>query len=251
MLFYWIFKKSNITRNRIFTIVDNKVVTKDDLSLDFFLNSSSLNKDYAEEASKELKDLNPDTSGNFIISSVSDFLVNNSDLIKEYDLIVSSNNSNEVNKRITDLVEQHSKKLIISTNNGCIGYMRLYSKFHLTMQLRLIDSPIVDLRLTQPWEELTNYFKKYNFDDQLYSEILVPYVTILYHALQKWRSINAEKSEKFNPSSFPKSKEEKEEFKSVIIKLNKSTDDVRPHFEEALNFFYYICDSHSKVSLSF
>lgn len=225
-----------------FTIVDDKKVTKDHIKLDFFLNSNSLDKDYAEEASRELIDLNPDTCGNFIISSVSDFINNKAELIKEYDLIVSSNNSDGINFKLTELAELYSKKLIITTNNGCISYMRVYSKYHLIMQLRLIDSPIVDLRLTDPWDELDLYFKKYNFDDELYSEILVPYSVILYHALKKWREQMGNSFSK----SFPKSKDEREEFKKIILSLNKSKD-LRPHFEEALNFFYYICDSQKNV----
>jgi amyloid beta precursor protein binding protein 1 len=49
-----------------FTILDNAVVTEEDLGVNFFLEEESLGQSRAEQTCKYLQELNPDVSGRFI-----------------------------------------------------------------------------------------------------------------------------------------------------------------------------------------
>jgi amyloid beta precursor protein binding protein 1 len=56
------------------------------------------------------------------------------------------------------------------------------------MNLRLLDNPVTDLRIVNPWKELKEYamsFDLTNMEDVRHSHI--PYIIILIQALEKYK----------------------------------------------------------------
>lgn len=225
------------------TLVDNKKVNEKVLKENFFLSSSSLNKNIAEAALQEILELNEDVKGDFIDIDIKSFISSEElrSKINEYDIVISSNNCNQINTNLSNLVNDNRNKLVILKNNGLINYMRLYSSYHFNLQLKSTDKAIIDFRLPIMWKELRDYCDKFDLEKQSDLEHAnTPYVVILYKALEKYQDKYKDKSK------FPKNMKDKNEVKEILKEMSRDyTNEI--NYQEAVNFNYYIANDYRNV----
>ena len=215
------------------TIVDNTLINEKDLEINFFINNDEINKVRSEIIKKNLFELNNDVKVNHINESIESFINNPNLDINKYDILLSTNLPNSLNEKLYELAEKNNKRLFIIKNNGLFNMIKLYENYHGNMKLRLMDNPISDFRLSNPWEELINYAKSFDFekmDDIDYTHI--PYFIILIKALLIYRE---RKNDLF---CNPKTKNEKEEFKNIIKSFIRQNVEAE-NFDEAFKYSYY------------
>ena len=218
------------------TIVDDAKIEKEDLKNNFFIDAEDVGKQRGEVVLKNLLELNPDVKGNFINKSSKDFINDEKSDFKSYSIIISTNLSFEENNKLYDIVKKNNLRLVILKNNGLLSYLRLYENYHGNMNLRLLENPIADYRLSCPWKELSEFADTFNLEKMdLIDHKNVPYFIILLKALDQYRK------NKNNPNANPKTSEERNEFKNIVesFKLSTGADGENENIEEALDKIYF------------
>jgi len=89
------------------------------------------------------------------------------------------------------VAEDLRKPIVISTVYGLFCYVRLYAPEHCIVEAKPPDVDIFDLRLSQPFETLLQYYNNVNFDIEdgmLHGHI--PYVAILLKTAKEWQEEN-------------------------------------------------------------
>lgn len=221
------------------TIVDNAIVSERDLKENFFILKTDLGKPRSEVVHLALKELNNDVKVDFINSLIESFIGNKGvSIASSYDVIISTNNTAKFNHECCEIADKFAKRLIIVNNFGLINYIKLYENYHGNMQLRLLENPVKDIRVANPFKELKDFCVTIDLDSLTEIEHKhIPYIVILVKALVIFQ-------QKHNGSN-PKSKEEKEEFKAIITEMKKYPEE--DNFKEALAN-YYFCN-HDKLDL--
>lgn len=221
------------------TLVDSKQIDNEDIKENFFLTASDLGKNIAEVSLEAILELNPDCSGTFKNRSIIEFL-NETGLeeLSKYDLIISANNPNSVNIRLSKICKDSNLRLAITTNWGLINYIRLFENNHAGLQLRLTDRPVIDLRIPCMWQELADYCDSFDLNNQdQINHANTPYVVLLHHALKSYKASHEGKG--------PKSGKEKNEFKEILKSM--AIDEEEANYKEAINFSYFGSDEYKQT----
>lgn len=216
------------------TIIDDAVVSQEDLENNFFLEKESLNKPRGIEIIKNLLLLNQDVKGEALTKSPLTYIKEIGSGNCPFNIIISCNQPEEFNTILYDFAKTHNKRLILITSCGLLNMIRLYENYHANMKLRLLETPVNDNRLALPWKELIDFslgFDLDKMDEAGHSH--VPYFAILTQALQKYRKV------KNDPNANPSTKDEKNEFKEIIKSMSKFQGE--ENFNEALSN-YYLCN---------
>lgn len=211
-------------------IVDDKLIDQSDLQENFFINKDDIGKSRAEVCLQNLLELNPDVKGSFFKTSPEEFIIDNLLQLQTFDVVIVSNKEDKFNNQIIEYAEKFSQRVVIVRNFGLINYLRLYENFHGSLQLRLPDNPVIDMRIASPWEELKNFCISFNLGEM--EEIKhkhIPYIVILTQALEKFKEKNGGK--------LPNNSAEKAEFKAIINSMREFAEE--SNFDEAINFYYY------------
>jgi hypothetical protein len=108
------------------------------------------------------------------------------------------------------------------------------------MNLRLIDNPINDLRIVNPWTELIEYGKSFKLEEMdIKRHSHIPYIILLIQALEKYKTKVKNTLTQHNgqcPNSNKKA--EKDEFKNIINSMQRENIE-EENINEAKNFYYY------------
>jgi amyloid beta precursor protein binding protein 1 len=213
-------------------IVDNKTIDENDLKDNFFINKTDLGKNRAEISLHNLLELNPDVKGAFFIETCEQFIENSLVQLQTFDIVISSNKQDKFNNTLFNYAEKFCQRVVILKNFGLINYMRVYENFHANMQLKLLDNPINDVRIADPWPELKDFCMSFNLnemDDMKHKH--TPYVILLVQALEHFKLKNGK---------HPSNSAEKNEFKQLLNSMRSSTPLLdEQNFDEAVNFYYY------------
>ena len=113
------------------------------------------------------------------------------------------------------------------------------------MNLRLLENPVADYRLSCPWKELVDFANSFNLEKMdIIDHKNVPYFIILIQALEKYRKI------KNNPNANPKNKEEKEEFNKIVksFMLSTGTEGENENIEEGLKKIYFCNNEYNNLT---
>ncbi len=95
-----------------------------------------------------------------------------------------------MNNELINIASKLNLRVIIAKTFGLISYIRLYENYHANMNLRLLDNPINDLRIVNPWPELKEYCQKFNFEEmENIKHSHIPYIVILIQALDKYKEM--------------------------------------------------------------
>ncbi|KAK5060195.1 hypothetical protein LTR84_010080 [Exophiala bonariae] len=194
-----------------FTIADSTMVGEADLGINFFLETDSLNKPRAEEATRLLLELNPDVSGHSITSPLSEWLPVEGSL-RPYSLILlSAPILPEFVQRIASYAHTSSIPLIYIQSAGFSASFSI----QLPSEFPIVDNhpdpeTTQDLRLLAPWPELDAAVDALgditNLSDHDHGH--VPYILLLLHYLREWKTSHDDKY----PSNF----KEKTEFRDFV-----------------------------------
>ena len=227
------------------TIVDDSKISEEDLKNNFFVDAADVGKIRGEIVLKNLLELNPDVKGNFINKSVKDYLNDEKNDYKSFNILIGTNLQTEENNKLYSIAKKNCLGLTIVKNNGLMNYIRLYENYHGNMNLRLLDNPVADYRLSCPWKELVDFCNTFNLEKMdLIDHKNVPYFVILILALEKFRK------NKNNPKANPKTKEEKEELKNIVksFMLSTGTEGENENIEQALSKIYFCNDSYNNLT---
>lgn len=224
------------------TLIDDRLITNQDIKENFFIRKSEISKPIVGSALISMLELNPDTKGEAIEINIQK-LINSDEKnektqinFKNYNILLSCNNDNDFNHKLNLIAELNNSRLVIASNSGLIGYLRLYEKHHAGLQLKLPDKQVVDLRIPCMWDELKTHCEEYDFHSQTDVEHSnTPYVIILQKSLEEYKK---------KYLSIPKKPEEKENFKKIIKSFVRSNDIEEENYNEALNFYYYACEGY-------
>ena len=227
------------------TLVDDAKITSEDLKNNFFVDADDIGKSRGEIVLKNLLELNPDVKGNFINKCPKDYLNDDKNDFKSFNLLIGTNLLPEENTKLYEIVKNNNLRLVIVKNNGLMNYIRLYENYHGNMNLRLLDNPVSDYRLSCPWKELVDFANSFDLEKMdIIDHKNVPYFIILIKALEKYRK------DKNNPKANPKTKEEKEQFKGIVksFMLKTGAEGENENIEEALNKIYFCNDSSNNLT---
>ena len=90
------------------------------------------------------------------------------------------------------------------------------------MQLRLPETPVIDVRVAAPWDELKNFCLSINLSElEEIKHKHMPYIILLIQALEKYGK---------NPSNT----DEKNEFKALLKSMNIFQDE-----QNGFSFFFF------------
>ena len=218
------------------TIVDDAKISAEDLKNNFFVDACDINKDRGEIILKNLLELNPDVKGNYIKRNSKEYINDEKTDFKSFDILIATNLNSEENNKLYSIAKKNNLRLVIVKNNGLMNYIRLYENYHGNMNLRLLETPVEDFRLSCPWKELVDFANSFNFEKMdLIDHKNVPYFIIIVQALEKYRK------NKNDPNANPKNKQEEEEFKNIIksYMLSTGAEGENENIEEALSHHYY------------
>lgn len=209
-----------------YTIIDDRIVTHEHLSSNFFLKLKDLGKKLAHCVKTNLNELNADVEGFAIEKSLEQIL--------EYDIeykfwdqfhcVIVSNYTPKLKSLIDILWDKHIPLLVVNTV-GFYGSLNLIANETTVIETH-DPSKLFDLRIDQPWPELQQYADSFQLDelnDQDHAH--VPYIVIFIKALQFW---------KLNHNGQPPSTyHEKKSFKSLIESMSRNIN-LETNFIEAL-----------------
>ncbi|XP_020794539.1 NEDD8-activating enzyme E1 regulatory subunit [Boleophthalmus pectinirostris] len=207
-----------------FTIVDGHTVTGEDIGNNFFLSINHIGKNRAHAATELLQELNSDVSGNFVEESPENLLENNPEFFHRFTVVIGVQLPENTCLRLGSVLWSASVPFLICKTYGLIGYMRLVVEEHTVIESHP-DNALEDLRLDQPFDELTNHIASYDLesmDKKDHSH--TPWVIIVAKYLEKWLS-------EYN-GQLPKTYREKEAFRQCIREGIRRNENGVPEDEE-------------------
>lgn len=213
-----------------YTIVEDAVVSEEDLGVNFFLEETSLGKSRAEESCKYLQELNPEVNGKSVqkviipdsahpgslltVKQSIEAFVEDVAALDQFSLIllVGPTKDGDVLEKICDHAWKSSIPLFYVHSVGFFSHFSV----QLPSQFPIVDThpdpaSTQDLRLLNPWPELQQAVKEktHNLDtlsDHDHGHI--PYLLLLLHYLEVWKSTRDDRA----PSNYS----EKKEFKALV-----------------------------------
>lgn len=194
-----------------FTIIDNNLVTEEDLGVNFFLDESQLGRPRGESLRNMLCELNPDVTGHWAETLGE---------MSKYDLLIWTAPSSDLltRKRLEDYCAAVQKPLITINSQG------FYAYFHIQLNG---DFPIVethpeetalrDLRVLNPWPELEEWGKGLTKDlekQNNHKHGHIPWLALMIYYINLWRDQN--KAEDGTPIPFRGTFKQKKEIQTLI-----------------------------------
>ncbi|KAK6819752.1 hypothetical protein PG987_016235 [Apiospora arundinis] len=218
-----------------FTIVDEAVVKNVDLGVNFFLDETCLGKLRSKCCTELLQELNPDVQGDWFPKQQED-TVKLDQILSEsptYTLIMYTMPISPKDLAVLkEYGQQHQTPLIAIHSAGFYSYFNI----QLPGTFPIVDTHpeaerTVDLRLTRPWPELTQFAEEMTKDmDQLddHEHGHLPYVVLLLHYLEKWKETHN--------GQLPTEYKAKLEFREMVAKSARTNNSEggEENFQEAV-----------------
>lgn len=231
-----------------FTIIDPHVVTKEDVSCNFFLDKSSIGINRGKATLERLLELNSDTKGDYFEESLEEMLENHtsrhdgrhdgweSGLLTTFHVVIACDVFREDSiVRLSRLLYPLNIPLFLVRTNGPLGLVRLQVKEHVVVEAKP-DSVLEDLRLDAPFPSLQHYLDSFDLDRMDRKTVShVPFVVILHRMLCLWRRENSKKE-----TDIPSNYKEKEQLRTLIRnkekEINKSFTEQEQRDLDLTNF---------------
>lgn len=211
------------------TIVDDKIVTDEDIGSNFFLECSSKGLNRASEALRLLLELNPAVQGNAVQEPPDQILKENPDFFKSFTVVIATSLGEKTIQDLAQHLWDVNVPLILCRSVGFLGSFRIQMKEHAVIETHP-DNEQTDLRLDVPFHALSEYLDSFDIDTiDLKDHGHIPWIVIIYKAVQKWR---------VNNPHWPMSRKEKNEIKDIIQDFIRKDENGVPineeNFEEAI-----------------
>jgi amyloid beta precursor protein binding protein 1 len=192
-----------------FTIVDDRLVTPQDLGKNFFATMDSIGSPIAKIVCESLAELNPDdVSGQYLVESPKKLIQEYEDFFDKFNFVIASNLDADILLKLSKICWAKNINLMVCRSYGMIGYIRMIVKSHEIVEGKL-DQTIDDLFITNPWPDLLKYSKSVDLESLPFKKHShVPYIIILIHFLQKFQQVYNKR--------YPETQEEQEVFDSWL-----------------------------------
>ena len=204
-----------------FTIVDDKLVTDDDLGVNFFVSDDYIGRQRAETVVALLSEMNPDVTGVAINKAIDSILASSATFLNSFNLVIISNQNDSVILKVSELCRKLKISLVVTKSYGLIGYLRIQVTDHDIIESKP-ENVSHNLHIFNPFPELAAFCTKFDMtqmDSQEHSH--TPYVVILYQCLQEYLTTGNNKP--------PSNTDEKKAFVNLV--KNKSRN-----FNNEMNF---------------
>lgn len=128
---------SEITKNLVLpgighlTVIDDKAVTEDDLSNNFFHDLNSVGKSRAESVQLLLNELNPEVRSQFLVDSAESLASNESaEFWQQFSIVIACGIHPTTLEKISTILYNENIPLLIADTVGFYGYLRVTVKEH-------------------------------------------------------------------------------------------------------------------------
>lgn len=208
-----------------FTIVDERTITKNDLSGNFFLEDKDIGMSFAERTAKSLLELNPSVECHNVRMSAQDCLTT-PDFFESFDMVLVSDYL-----PLPDLLVLKERlwlkniPLLHVSTCGFYGSLQIFCN-ETTIVETHDPSQTYDLRIDKPWPALQEYADSFNLealDDTEHAH--VPYIIIFIKALESWKDNHG--------GCIPRNYDEKRAFKVEYIERLARDIRLEANFGEA------------------
>jgi len=213
-----------------FTIIDQNIVTTQDLGSNFFLDPASIGKSKAQSGYELLQELNPDTEGKFIAQDPMELLESNPQLFADFTIVICSRLCERDLIKLGDVLWRFNVPLVVCDSYAFTGYMRPVLKEHIIVNAKP-DNLLEDLRLDHTFPELEEYMAQIDLKsmDKL-QHSHTPYIVLLYKYLQEWRA----KNNCDWPKSYAEKREIRDAIRGGILENEHGVREQEENFEEAI-----------------
>ncbi|XP_050424601.1 NEDD8-activating enzyme E1 regulatory subunit [Adelges cooleyi] len=222
-----------------FTIIDNEVVTEEDVGSNFFVTAERVGEKRGSVTSQLLCELNPDTRGHFVDESILKLLDLNPELFKTFTVVITTSLHEKEIISLSHKLWEWNIPLIVCSSYGFFGSMRLQIDEHTIVKTHP-DNQNPDLRLDCPFPKLKAHFDSYDLEAlDLTDHLHVPYLVILYNHLDKWRRDIGDDTAL--PETYKQKQVIRQNIKNSIRKHDNGSLYHEENFEEAVksvNFAY-------------
>jgi amyloid beta precursor protein binding protein 1 len=217
-----------------FTVIDDALVSKQDVASNFFLPTAAVGRGRAEAAAEHLVELNPDVRGSFFavpkLSLVSDWkslLYKNASGKKV--IVIASDLEPKVLESLSALCTSEKISLIVVQSYGLMGIVRL----QLPGKVPLLDPKPTnnhpDLRLKTSFPALNTMANSIDLPSlESHQHGHVPYPIVLLKALLEWKTNH--------DGNCPMTFVEKQEFQTFVKSKRRNENEL--NFEEAVQNAY-------------
>lgn len=212
------------------TIVDNIIVSDEDIGSNFFLEYSSKGLNRGSETLRLLLELNSAVQGHAVQETPEQILQDNPDFFKSFSVVVATSLGEKIIQDLAQHLWDINVPFILCTSVGFLGSFRIQINEHAIIETHP-ENEQIDLRLDVPFPALADYLDAFNLDHlELKDHGHIPWIVILYKAVQKWQTTNENR--------WPMSRKEKNEIKEIIQEFRRKDENGIPieeeNFEEAL-----------------
>lgn len=213
-----------------YSILDNTVITAEDVGNNFFFDSFSVGKSKAQIACELVQELNEDSVGQFYQKDPIELLNNDPEFFKKFTVVLCSRVSEHGLLKLGNFLWHAHVPLVVCDNFGYFGILRIVVKEHIVIEAHP-DNALEDFRLDCPFPELVRYMNAIKLEEMSKLEHShTPYLVLLYKYLEEWR--------KANNSQWPKSYQEKRIIKQMlregVLKNDDGIEFTEENFDEAI-----------------
>lgn len=212
------------------TIIDDVAASEEDIGSNFFLESSSKGLNRGSEALKFLLELNPAVQGHSVQEPLDQVLSGNPDFFKSFSVVIANSLTEKTIKDLSQHLWEINVPLIMCHSVGLLGSFRIQVKEHVVVETHP-DNEQPDLRLDVPFSALEEYLDSFDLSSMdLKDHGHVPWIVILYKAVQIWQ--------KSNDNKWPMTRIEKRDIRDIVNGFIRKDENGVPineeNFEEAL-----------------
>lgn len=212
------------------TIVDNKTVSDEDIGSNFFLETTSKDLNRGSEALRLILELNPAVQGHAVLEPPEQILQENPDFFKCFSVVIATSLEQKTIHSLAQHLWEINVPFILCRSVGFLGSFRIQIREHSIIETHP-DNEQTDLRLDVPFPALSEYLDSFDIQDvDLKDHGHIPWIVILYKAVQKWQTSNQNR--------WPMSRKEKNEIRSIIQEFIRKDENGLPineeNFEEAI-----------------
>ncbi|KAI8971404.1 ThiF family protein [Pilobolus umbonatus] len=205
------------------TIVDDSLITQEDIQSNFFLHPDSIGQSKSTSVRELLQELNEDASVYCDERNPVDIINQDPHFFNSFSLIISVNMANKDALKVAKICNEYNKTFIHVKSIGFIGVFSIQSPEHTVIEAHTEN--MVDLRLSSPFHQLADYVSGLDFDqlDQT-DHAHIPFVVVILKMVDKWK--------KLHQGNAPKSYAERKEFTEMIRSQMRTPDE--ENFHEAI-----------------
>mmetsp|Transcript_16813 Transcript_16813/g.32787 ORF Transcript_16813/g.32787 Transcript_16813/m.32787 type:complete len:547 (-) Transcript_16813:133-1773(-) len=199
-----------------FTVVDDELVGKSDLSNNFFVTPETEGNNRAQVTCELLQELNPDVKGDYVVADPVEYVRQKRSSMSSFTLVIATELAEQDILAIEEILFPSNVPIVVARTYGFIGICRIISNTHCVIESKPSPEPMEDLRIADPFPELSTYVDSIDLDSMDSKEYKhTPFVIILLKMSKKWKNEHEGK--------LPSSMDEKKQFKDMVKSQARSS----------------------------